>query len=180
MCYSAPSTHRNWTVKRRHKMLSASIFILWEWWVRFKEHLHTSAVLHLKETLNNWRLRAEMASWSACIKLWGLDPGLKNTYTNLYITVFLKKIRYFVLSKLIARDITLYNIWQLPNQDTRLSFRTVFYWCLSDYQMLSGPLTAGWQRWNVPRAEALPLTDKGFDWSHQNKSPWSSVTVDPH
>lgn len=108
MCYSAPSKHRNWTVNRRHKMLSASIFILWEWWVRFKEHLHTSAVLHLKETLNNWRLRAEMASWSACIKLWGLDPGLKNTYTNLYITVFLKKITYFVLSKLIARDITLY------------------------------------------------------------------------
>lgn len=88
MCYSAPSKHRNWTVKRRHKMLSASIFILWEWWVRFKEHLHTSAVLHLKETLNNWRLRAEMASWSACIKLWGLDPGLKNTYTNLYFSDF--------------------------------------------------------------------------------------------
>lgn len=88
MCYSAPSKHRNWTVKRRHKMLSASIFILWEWWVRFKEHLHTSAVLHLKETLNNWRLRTEMASWSACIKLWALDPGLKNTYTNLYISVF--------------------------------------------------------------------------------------------
>lgn len=34
-------------------------------------------MFHLKEKLNSWRLKAEIASWRACTKLWGLDPGCR-------------------------------------------------------------------------------------------------------
>lgn len=103
---AAPLKHHILTVKEIIKSY-LPLPVQWEadvWGLN--STLLTSAVPHLKEKLNSWRLKAETASWRACTKLWGLDPGLKEEKQISYW--FQERITYSVLLNMIARAIGLY------------------------------------------------------------------------
>lgn len=59
------------------------------------------------------------------------------------------------------------------------AFRVFHRYHLPDYLTQYGPWTAQWSRWNGQRAAAWSLTDKGFDWWYQSKSPLNNVPAEP-